>query len=42
MTSHAHSRGIRASARDRFAQFVATANPLGAPVGNIERSFLVC
>jgi len=33
---------IGASPRDRFAAFLATANRLGAPIGNIEKDFWVC
>jgi hypothetical protein len=42
MTSHAYATVIRASARDRLDLFLATANRLGAPVGNIEKDFWVC
>ncbi|MCW2240429.1 hypothetical protein M2351_005068 [Azospirillum canadense] len=41
MTSHAYVTVIRASARDRLDLFLATANWLGAPVGNIEKDFWV-
>lgn len=33
---------IGASPRDRLDAFLATANRLGAPVGNIEKDFWVC
>lgn len=42
MTSQAYATVIRASARDRLDLFLATANWLGAPVGNIEKDFWVC
>ena len=42
MTAQAYATVIRAPARDRLDLFLATANRLGAPVGNIEKDFWVC
>lgn len=42
MTAGAYAAVIRASARDRLDLFLATANRLGAPVGNIEKDFWIC
>lgn len=38
----AYKEIIRATPRDRLDLFLATANRLGAPVGNIEKDFWVC
>ena len=42
MTAAAYKEVIGASPRDRLDLFLATANRLGAPVGNIEKDFWVC
>jgi hypothetical protein len=42
MTADAYATVIRAPARDRLDLFLATANRLGAPVGNVEKDFWVC
>jgi hypothetical protein len=42
MTTAAYKEVIAASPRDRLDLFLATANRLGAPVGNIEKDFWVC
>jgi hypothetical protein len=42
MSADAYRDVIRASARDRLDLFLATANRLGAPVGNVEKDFWVC
>jgi hypothetical protein len=42
MTASAYKEVIGASPRDRLDLFLATANRLGAPVGNIEKDFWVC
>ena len=42
MTASAYKQVIAAPPRDRLDLFLATANRLGAPVGNIEKDFWVC
>ena len=42
MTDDAYRAIIAAPARDRLDLFLATANRLGAPVGNVEKDFWVC
>ncbi|MBN8606450.1 MAG: nucleotidyl transferase AbiEii/AbiGii toxin family protein [Caulobacterales bacterium] len=42
MTTAAYKQVIAAPARDRLDLFLAAANRLGAPVGNIEKDFWVC
>ena len=42
MTAAAYKQFIAAAPRDRLDLFLATANRLGAPVGNIEKDFWVC
>lgn len=42
MTAAAYKEVIAASPRDRLDLFLATANRLGAPVGNVEKDFWVC
>ena len=42
MTTAAYRQFIAATPRDRLDLFLATANRLGAPVGNVERDFWVC
>ena len=42
MTEAAYRQVIAASPRDRLELFLATANRLGTPVGNIEKDFWVC
>ncbi len=42
MTAAAYKQFIAATPRDRLDLFLATANRLGAPVGNIEKDFWVC
>ncbi len=42
MTADAYARIITSSTKDRLDLFLATANRLGAPVGNIEKDFWVC
>ncbi|MES4992407.1 nucleotidyl transferase AbiEii/AbiGii toxin family protein [Phyllobacterium sp. 22229] len=42
MSSAAYKQIITASAQDRLDLFLATANRLGAPVGNVEKDFWVC
>lgn len=42
MTTAAYKQIISASPRDRLDLFLATANRLGAPVGNVEKDFWVC
>lgn len=42
MTAAAYKQVIATDARDRLDLFLATANRLGAPVGNIEKDFWVC
>jgi len=42
MTTNAYRQVIAAHARDRLDLFLATANRLGTPVGNIEKDFWVC
>lgn len=42
MSARDYATLIAASPRDRLDAFLATANRLGAPVGNIEKDFWVC
>jgi len=42
MSTAAYTQVIAATARDRLDLFLAAANRLGAPVGNIEKDFWVC
>lgn len=42
MTTDAYRQVIRASPRDRLDLFLAAANRLGAPIGNVEKDFWVC
>lgn len=42
MTAVAYKQVISASRRDRLDLFLATANRLGAPIGNVEKDFWVC
>lgn len=42
MSAEAFATVIRATARDRLDLFLATANRLGTPVGNVEKDFWVC
>jgi hypothetical protein len=42
MTAAAYKEVIAASSRDRLDLFLATANRLGAPIGNVENEFWVC
>jgi hypothetical protein len=42
MTTAAYKQIIAATPRDRLDLFLATANRLGAPVGNVEKDFWVC
>lgn len=42
MTTAAYGQIIATPPRDRFDLFLATANRLGTPVGNIEKDFWVC
>jgi len=42
MSTDAYRRIIAAPARDRLDLFLATANRIGAPVGNVEKDFWVC
>jgi hypothetical protein len=42
MTTAAYKEIIAAPARDRLDLFLATANRLGTPVGNVEKDFWVC
>jgi hypothetical protein len=42
MTTAAYKQVIAAPPRDRLDLFLAAANRLGAPVGNIEKDFWVC
>ena len=42
MTSAAYKQVIAAPPRDRLDLFLAAANRLGAPVGNIEKDFWIC
>lgn len=42
MSQTAYGQVIRAPSRERLDLFLATANRLGAPVGNIEKDFWVC
>ncbi|RWI18642.1 MAG: nucleotidyl transferase AbiEii/AbiGii toxin family protein [Mesorhizobium sp.] len=42
MSTDAYRQVIAASQRDRLDLFLATANRIGAPVGNVEKDFWVC
>lgn len=42
MTTDAYRQVIAASPRDRLDLFLAAANRLGAPIGNVEKDFWVC
>lgn len=42
MSAAAYKQVITTAARDRLDLFLATANRLGAPVGNVEKDFWVC
>lgn len=42
MTTDAYRQVIAASSRDRLDLFLATANRLGTPIGNVEKDFWVC
>lgn len=42
MSTDAYRQVIAASPRDRLDLFLATANRIGAPVGNVEKDFWVC
>lgn len=42
MTTNAYQQVIAAHPRDRLDLFLATANRLGTPVGNVEKDFWVC
>ncbi len=42
MTADAYRQLIAATSRDRLDLFLATANRLGAPVGNVEKDFWAC
>lgn len=42
MSQSDYTQIIRAPSRERLDLFLATANRLGAPVGNIEKDFWVC
>jgi predicted nucleotidyltransferase component of viral defense system len=42
MSARDYGQVITAAARDRLELFLATANRVGAPVGNIEKDFWVC
>ena len=42
MTTSAYKQIIAALPGDRLELFLATANRLGAPVGNVEKDFWVC
>lgn len=42
MTTAAYQRIISAPPRDRLDLFLATANRLGTPIGNVEKDFWVC
>ena len=42
MTTEAYREVIAASPRERLDLFLAAANRLGAPVGNIEKDFWAC
>lgn len=42
MSAEAYAQVIAAPPRDRLDLFLATANRLGAPVGNVEKDFWVC
>ncbi|TIU42687.1 nucleotidyl transferase AbiEii/AbiGii toxin family protein [Mesorhizobium sp.] len=42
MSTDAYRQIIAASPRDRLDLFLATANRIGAPVGNVEKDFWVC
>jgi len=42
MTAAAYKQIIAAPSRDRLDLFLAAANQLGAPIGNVEKDFWVC
>jgi hypothetical protein len=42
MSAEAYNQIIAAPAQDRLDLFLATANRIGAPVGNVEKDFWVC
>ena len=42
MTAASHRKIIAASSRNRLDLFLATANRLGAPIGNVEKDFWIC
>ena len=42
MSSEAYREIIAAAPRERLDLFLAAANRLGAPVGNVEKDFWVC
>ena len=42
MSTTAYKQVVETAARDRLDLFLATANRLGAPLGNIEKDFWVC
>jgi hypothetical protein len=42
MTTAAYQQIISAPPRDRLDLFLATANRLGTPIGNVEKDFWVC
>ena len=42
MSADDYAKIIASPPRDRLDLFLATANRLGAPVGNIEKDFWVC
>jgi predicted nucleotidyltransferase component of viral defense system len=42
MSTSAYKQIIAAPPGDRLELFLATANRLGAPVGNVEKDFWVC
>lgn len=42
MSTDTYRQIIAAPPRDRLDLFLATANRIGAPVGNVEKDFWVC
>jgi hypothetical protein len=42
MSADAYREVITAPSRDRLDLFLAAANRLGAPIGNVEKDFWVC
>ncbi len=42
MTTAAYQQIIAVPPRDRLDLFLATANRLGTPIGNVEKDFWVC